>query len=91
MAGKYEAEGTGIHDWITRDRIYTGVIVVAAGIIAALITLGITTVDDIKGFIDLAVYLVGILAGVAGLVSAALAKANVQPPASTIDRDIPLD
>lgn len=81
MAGKYEAEGTGLHSWATRKNIYTAVIVVAALIIAGLVVGGILTVDDVQSFIDLTVYLVGILAGVVGLVGAALARNNVEPPA----------
>lgn len=80
MAGKYEAEGTGLHDWVTRKNVYTAVIVLGALVAAALITLGIITVDDIKSFIELTVYLVGILGGVAAMIGAAIAKNNVQPP-----------
>lgn len=80
MAGKYEAEGTGIHDWITRDRIYTGVIVVGGAIIAALITLGIISLDDVQGYVTLTVTVIGVLGGVVGMITAALAKANVEPP-----------
>jgi heme/copper-type cytochrome/quinol oxidase subunit 2 len=79
MAGKYEAEGTGIHDWITRDRIYTGVIVIGGAIIAALITLGIISLDDVQGYITLTVTVIGVLGGVVGMITAALAKANVAP------------
>jgi hypothetical protein len=81
MAGKYEAEGTGLHDWVTRKNVYTGVIVLGAVIAAVLITLGIVTIDDIKTFIELTVYLVGILGGVAAMIAAAIAKNNVVPPA----------
>lgn len=84
MAGKYEAQGTGLHDWVTRKNVYTAVIVVAAIVVAVLVTIGIVTVEDVQSFIDLAVYLVGVLGGVAALVSAALARNNVQPPGSEV-------
>lgn len=80
MPGKYEAEGAGIHDWMTRDRIYTSAVVVGAVVVAVLVTLGIISLDDVQGFITLTVTIVGILGGVVGMVTAALAKANVAPP-----------
>lgn len=87
MAGKYEAAGTGLSSYITRKNVYTAVIVVAAIVVAALVTIGFVTMDDIKSFIELTVYLVGVLGGVAGLIAAALARNNVEPPASIVDRD----
>lgn len=63
-----------------RKQVYTTVIVVAAVVLAALVTLGIVEADAIESFIELAVYLVGILGGVGGLVAGALARDNVDPP-----------
>lgn len=79
--GKYEAAGTGLSNPTTRKNLYTGAIVLGAVVVAALITLGIISLDDVQGFITLTVTIVGILGGVLGLVTAALAKANVDPPA----------
>ncbi|WP_336715311.1 hypothetical protein [Arthrobacter sp. USHLN218] len=86
MAGKYEAEGTGLSDWVTRKNIYTAAIVVGAVVLAAAITFGLLTLEDVQSFIDLALRLVSILAGIAVLVTAALARANVEPPARTPER-----
>ena len=83
MAGKYEAQGTGLHDWVTRKNVYTAAIVVAAIIVAGLIFAGIINLDQVQSFIDLVVHLVGIFAGVGILVVAALARNNVQPPAAS--------
>lgn len=78
--GKYEAAGTGLSNPDTRKNIYTAAIVVGAVIVAALITLGIISLDDVQGFITLTVTIVGILGGVVGMVTAALAKSKVDPP-----------
>lgn len=78
--GKYAAQGTGLADPDTRKKLYTGVIVVGALIIATLVTLQIITLDQVEDFISLTIAVVGILAGVVGLVTAALARANVEPP-----------
>ena len=87
MAGKYEATGTGLGSWVTRKNIYTAVIVVGAVIVAALITLGIITLDDVQSFITLTVTVVGILGGILGVITAALARSNVEPPATPLNRE----
>lgn len=81
MAGKYEAEGTGLADWVTRKNLYTAAIVVGALVLAGAITFGALTIEDVQSFIDLAVRLVGVLGGIGVLVTAALARNNVEPPA----------
>jgi len=86
MAGKYEATGTGLHNWVTRKNIYTAAIVVGAVVLAGAITFGALTIEDVTSFVDLAVRLVGVLGGIAALVAAALARANVEPPV-TVERD----
>lgn len=78
--GKYAAQGTGLADPGTRKKLYTAAIVVGALIIATLVTLQIITLDQVEDFISLTIAVVGILAGVVGLVTAALARANVEPP-----------
>lgn len=78
--GKYEAKGTGLGDPRTRKNLYTGAIVVAAGVVATLITLGIITQDQVTDFVALLGWTVGILAGVVTIVTAALARGNVEPP-----------
>jgi hypothetical protein len=80
MAGKYEAEGLGLGDWVTRKNIYTAAIVIGAVTLGGAITFGLLTMEDVETFIDLAVRLVGILAGLAALVTAQLARDNVEPP-----------
>lgn len=80
MAGKYEATGTGLGNWVNRKNIYTAAIVVGAVVLAAAITFGALTIEDVTNFVDLAVRLVGVLGGVAALVAAALARQNVAPP-----------
>lgn len=78
--GKYAARGTGLSDPATRKKLYTAMIVFAAVIIAVLVTLGIITRDQITDFIGVLGWAVGIAAGVVGVVTAALARANVEPP-----------
>lgn len=78
--GKYAARGTGLADPATRKKLYTAIIVVAAVIIAVLITLGIITRDQVTDFIEVLGWAVGIAAGVVGVVGGALARANVEPP-----------
>lgn len=63
-----------------RKQLYTAVLVVGAAVLAVLVVMGIVTRDQIEEFIDLLVYLVGVLGGVAGLVAATLARKNVDPP-----------
>jgi len=78
--GKYAAEGTGVNAWATRKNIYTAVIVVAAVALAVVVTMGFISIDQINSFIQLVLVLVGILGSLVGLVAAALARANVEPP-----------
>lgn len=63
-----------------RKNIYNLVVIVAAVVLAALITLGIVNQGQVQEFVDLAVYLIGALGGISALVSAALARKNVEPP-----------
>lgn len=78
--GKYAATGNGLNEWPSRKKIYTGAIVLAAIVVAVLITLGLVSLDQLNEFIALVITLVGILGGVAGMVIAALARNNVEPP-----------
>lgn len=78
--GKYAAQGTGLADPAIRKKLYTAIIVLAAVIIAVLVTLGIITRDQITDFIGVLGWAVGIAAGVVGVITAALARANVDPP-----------
>lgn len=78
--GKYAARGTGLNDAATRKKLYTAIIVLAGAIIAVLVTLGIITRDQVTDFIAVLGWAVGIAGGVIGIVSAALARANVEPP-----------
>lgn len=79
--GKYAATGTGLSAWPSRKKIYTAAIVLAAIVVAVLITLGLISLDQLNDFIALVITLVGILGGVTGMVIAALARNNVEPPA----------
>ena len=88
MAGKYEATGTGLHNWVNRKNVYTAAIVVGAVVLAGAITFGALTIEDVTSFVDLAVRLVGVLGGVAALVAAALARQNVEPPTPHIRDDL---
>lgn len=78
--GKYEAKGTGLSDSATRKRIYSLALVIFGAIVAAAITFGFITKDQVTEFIALLGWAVAALAGVAGLLQAALAKKNVEPP-----------
>lgn len=78
--GKYAAKGSGLDAWMTRKNIYTAVIVVAAIVLAAIVTMGFISIDQINSFIQLVLVLVGILGSLVGLIAAALARANVEPP-----------
>ncbi|MGP5383237.1 hypothetical protein ACTXL8_13795 [Glutamicibacter arilaitensis] len=78
--GKYEAQGTGLSDPATRKKFYTAVIVLAALVLTTLITMGIINLDQINDFVSLLVVVVGIVGSLVGLVSAALARSNVDPP-----------
>lgn len=89
--GKYAAAGTGLADPRTRKNLYTAAIVVAAIVVATLVTLGIITRDQITEFIALLGWAVGILAGVLGIVTAALARGNVEPPHEEPGPRTPLD
>lgn len=82
--GKYEAKGTGLNDARTRKGIYTAAIVFSAVVLAVIVTMGLISIDQVNSFITLVVTLVGILAGVLGLVTAALARNNVEPPADPV-------
>ena len=73
---QYKAEGSQ-----QRKNVYNLVVIVAAVVLAALITLGIVNQNQVQEFVDLAVYLIGALGGIGALVSAALARKNVEPPA----------
>lgn len=79
--GKYAAQGAGLSDSATRKKIYTGVIVVAALVLTTLITMGIINLDQINDFISLLIVVIGIVGSLVGMVTAALARANVEPPA----------
>jgi len=78
--GKYEAKGTGLSDPATRKKLYTAVVVLAALVLTTLITMGIINLDQINDFVSLLVVVVGIVGSLVGLISAALARANVDPP-----------
>lgn len=77
--GKYEAKGTGLSDPATRKKIYTAIIVALAIVVAACVTFGLITRDQVTEFVATLGWAVGILAGVAGIVGAALARNNVDP------------
>ena len=77
--GKYEAKGAGLNDPATRKNIYTGIIVALALVVAASVTFGWITRDQVTEFVATLGWAVGILAGVAGIVGAALARNNVDP------------
>lgn len=77
--GKYEAKGTGLNDPATRKKIYTAIIVALALAVAACVTFGLITRDQVTEFVATLGWAVGILAGVAGIVGAALARNNVDP------------
>lgn len=77
--GKYEAKGAGLNDPATRKKIYTGIIVALALVVAACVTFGWITRDQVTEFVATLGWAVGILAGVAGIVGAALARNNVDP------------
>lgn len=79
--GKYEAKGTGLQNAATRKGIYTAIIVVAALVLTVLITMGIINLDQINDFVSLLVVVVGIVGSLVGLIAAALARNNVEPPA----------
>lgn len=76
---QYKARGSD-----TRKQVYTLVIAVGAVVLAGLVSMGILTADQIEGFVELSVYLVGVLGGVGALVSGALARNNVDPPADDL-------
>ena len=78
--GKYEAKGTGLNDPATRKKIYTGIIVALAVIVAGCITAGVFSREQVTEFIGTFGWAVGILAGVLGIVTAALARNNVEDP-----------
>lgn len=78
--GKYEAKGTGLQNAATRKGIYTAIIVVAALVLTVLITMGIINLDQINDFVSLLVVVVGIVGSLVGLIAAALARNNVEPP-----------
>jgi len=65
-----------------RKRIYTAVVVVAAAVLAALVVTGVLSMDQIDGFVDVFITLVGLLGGLSGLVGGILARKNVEPPES---------
>jgi hypothetical protein len=79
--GRYEAAGTGLNDPATRKTLYKWAIVLGAVVLAGAITFGLLTLEDVQNFVDLALRLVGVLGGLGIVVTAALAKANVDPPA----------
>lgn len=78
--GKYEAKGSGLGSADTRKQIYTAAIVIGALVLAVIVTMGLVNIDQINSFITLVVSLVGILGGVIGMITAALARNNVEPP-----------
>lgn len=63
-----------------RKQVYNIALIVAAVVLAAIVTIGLVSMDQIEEFIQLSVYLVGSLGAISGLVSAALARGNVDPP-----------
>lgn len=76
MADKaYKPEG-----YQKRKATYDGIIVAGAALIALAITLGWVTLEQIESFIELAIYLVGVLAGLGMITASALARNNVEPP-----------
>lgn len=79
--GKYEAKGAGLSSWTNRKKVYSGIIVVAALVLTVLITMGIINLDQINDFVSLLIVVVGIVGSLVGLIAAALARNNVEPPA----------
>lgn len=78
--GKYEAKETGLSAWTNRKKIYSAIIVVTALVLTVLITMGIINLDQINDFVSLLVVVVGIVGSLTGLIAAALARNNVEPP-----------
>lgn len=78
--GKYEAKGTGLSDPATRKRIYTLALVIFGAIVAAAITFGLITQDQVTQFIALLGWAVAAVAGIGGMLQSVLAKKNVDPP-----------
>lgn len=66
--GKHEAKGTGLSDPATRKKIYTGIIVALALVVAACVTFGLITRDQVAEFVATLGWAAGILASVAGIV-----------------------
>lgn len=63
-----------------RKTTYDAVIIAGAVVIALAITLGWVTLEQIESFIELAIYLVGVLGGLGMIAASALARNNVEPP-----------
>ena len=78
--GKYEAKGTGLSDADKRKKLYSLALVVLAAIVAAAITFGFITREQVTDFVATLGWAVGIVAGVIGMLAAALARNNVEPP-----------
>lgn len=72
-----------------RKQVYNIALIVAAVVLATLITIGLVTMEQIEEFIQLSVYLVGSLGAISGLVSAALARGNVDPPKEDVQPPLP--
>ena len=78
--GKYEAKGTGLSDPATRKKLYTLALVIFGAIVAAAITFGFITQDQVTEFIALLGWAVAAVAGIGGMLQSVLAKKNVDPP-----------
>lgn len=76
---EYKVEG-----YDKRKLTYTIGLVIFAVVLATMITLGFITLASVTSFIELVIILVGILSGIYGLVTNAMARKNVEPPVTDI-------
>lgn len=82
----YEVEG-----YDKRKLNYTIAAVISAIVLATLITLGITTLSGITGFIELVVIIIGVLYAGYEMITNAISRKNVEPPVNEGIDDIELD
>lgn len=83
---EYKPEG-----YDKRKLNYTIAAVISAIVLATLVTLGITTVAGITGFIELIIVILGILYTGYELITNVIARKNVEPPVNEGIDDIELD
>lgn len=79
MAANNEYQQAG---YDKRKKVYTTGVIVGALVLATLIVLGFITLAQVEDFAELVVYLVGFLGGLGYLINSALARKNVEPPAT---------